>query len=311
MGLSTSCPVPPLTIRGLNAMRLSIHHSLAAVFALAPALAYAAPALDGSAQGVACNATSPTATLTTTQTNDIIVAVAGNEDFSVSVPAPTMIVSGGGLTWNKSWAVNNNGTTAPSDLLSYVYRSLWYAIAPAALTSQTITATLSGSTDASGLVVFGISGANTSTIFDPAGQCETTGIGTSNPPSLSGIYSNNAAVFEVVSAITPNLESVTAAPAGFTDIQYAQQAGCTHKYYYDRVSYQVYSSPISNATYTWTGSWGLGGHSVSETPICGLIGSCAGAARSTCPPVGTAVSNGAVLFQTPISYRGERMKAWQ
>jgi hypothetical protein len=291
-------------------MRLLIRSSLAAVLALAPALAFAAPALDGSAQGVACNATNPTATLTTTQTNDVIIAIAGNENAPLMTLAPSMVVSGGGLSWNKNWALNNNGTHAPNDLLSNVYRSLWYATAPTALTGQTITATLSGSTDASGLVVFGISGANTSTIFDPAGLCETTGTGGSIAPVISGVYSNNAAVFEVVGAITPNLDSVSAAPAGFTDIQYVQQSGCSSKYYYERVSYQVYAAPISNATYTWTGSWGLGGHSVSETPICGLIGSCAGGVRSTCPSVagGGSGGGGSVLFQTPISYQGERMK---
>lgn len=276
----------------MRRIRLSV--SIAASLAIA-CPAYAAPALDGSAQGSACSATNPTATLTTAQTNDVIIAIAGDENNDMSSPAPTMTISGGGLTWHKEWDINDTGS---GNLSVYVDRTLWYAVAASTLTSQTITATLSGSTDASGLVVFGVSGADTSTIFDQAGQCETTGTGIGTP-SISGVYSNSASVFEVATDITPNLDSVSASPTGFTDIQYVQNSGCTHKYYYERVAYQVYTSAISNATYSWVGSWGLQGHSVSAVPVCGLGGSCAGSVRSTCPLIpGTIPSGNHTIFKS-------------
>lgn len=232
-----------------------------------------------------------------------------------------MTVSGGGLTWNKFTDQNkiSDGITTvclgpPCSLLSYMYRSVWYAISAGALVAQTITATLSASTDASGLIVLGVSGSDTSTVFDQAQPCiaiEDPNV-TGNMVYLPGVYTNATNPFELVEAISPNLDSVTGPPAGYTDIEYVQNASCTTHYYYDRASYQVLGGALSNVTLTWGGTPGTGGHIAAATAICGATGGCTGAVRSTCPGHPVAAGGGGLLqFQTPVSYRGDKMRVQQ
>ena len=299
-------------------MRLLIRSSLAAAIALAPALAFAAPALDGHGKGQACAAANPTATITTSGPG-IVVALAGNENNSISTLAPTMTPSGGGLTWHKF--SDQNKITEPVNavcpgpqcsLLSFMYKSVWYAVSAGAIAGQTITATLSASTDASGLIVFGVSGSDTSTIFDPAQPCsEIEDPIAGSTAYLPGASTNATNPFQLIESISPNLDSVSAAPSGFTDIEYVANASCAVHYYYDRASYQVYTGALSNVTFTWTGTPGTGGHIFAGSAICGATGGCSGAVRSSCPNHPPPAAGAGILFQTPISYQGERMKAWQ
>lgn len=106
-------------------------------------------ALDGSVHGNA-TAASLGVSLTTANANDIIVVIATINS------GPVTSVVGGGLTWN---FVIADGPTAASQI------EFWYAVAASALSSVTITVTQTGS----GFITvdaFGISGADTSTIFD-------------------------------------------------------------------------------------------------------------------------------------------------
>lgn len=297
-------------------MRSLIRSSLALAVGLAPALAVAAPALDGHAQGIACAAASPTATLTTSGPG-VVIALAGNEDASVTTPAPPMTVSGAGLSWVKLSDQNKIGdggisTVCPTvgcSLNTFLYKSVWYAVSAGALAAQAITAAVSASTDASGLTVFGISGSDTTTVADPAQPCSAIEDPYATLTGLPGVYTNATNPFQIVEAITANLDSVSAAPAGFTDIEYVANASCSVHYYIERSSYQVYAAALTNATFTWTGSAGLAGHVFSSTAICGAAGGCTGAVRSTCPGHPAAAASGAVQFQTPISYQGEKIKA--
>ena len=290
---------------------------LAVWIVIQPTLTYAAPALDGHAKGSACGATNPTAALTTSGAG-IVVALAGNENASISTLAPTMTPSGAGLSWVKfsdqnkiSDGITSVCPTTGCNLNSYMYSSVWYAVSAGAIAAQTITATLSGSTDASGLIVFGVSGSDTSTVVDPAQPCAAIEDpnDTGNVVFLPGVYTNATNPFQLVESVAGNLDSVSAAPAGFTDIEYVQNASCTTHYYYDRASYQVYGAALSNVTLTWTGSPGSAGHLVKSTAICGATGGCNGSVRSTCPNHPANVSGvGTLQFQTPISYRGDKPK---
>ena len=114
-------------------------------------------ALDGSVHG-STTATSLGVTLTTSNTDDVIIVIATVNQ------GPITSISGAGLTWN---FIASGGTGIAAI-------EIWYAIASSALSSQTITVTQT----ASGFITvdaFGISGANTSSPFDANASTPATG----------------------------------------------------------------------------------------------------------------------------------------
>ncbi len=127
-------------------------------------LALGAFAIDGWQTAQVTGGSSPSVTLTTTLTNDIIVLCIFNEN-GTTVPAnirTVSSVSGGGLTWasRAGYSRTNNNTGRPE---------IWWAFAASALSAVTITATLSGTTDDSSLVAFGVNGCYTATPWDGNG----------------------------------------------------------------------------------------------------------------------------------------------
>lgn len=123
-------------------------------------------ALDGSAQGTnpASMATSVVVTLTTANTNDIIVLSIEANNFSGAGNALTVtsIVDTAGLTWT-SRAISYNDVAFP--IFEY------YAISASALTADIITITFNNTTNFGiEATAFGISGANTTTKFDSNGS---------------------------------------------------------------------------------------------------------------------------------------------
>lgn len=110
--------------------------------------------IDGSAVNTFSGASSGTVTLTTANTNDVIVvAVAARNNGSAAKTVSNVTASG--LTFTP------RQTYAPSDDTSSDIE-YWYAIASAALTSKVITVTMSGITAEVLLQAFGINGANVS-----------------------------------------------------------------------------------------------------------------------------------------------------
>jgi hypothetical protein len=117
-------------------------------------------ALDGSAKAhTDAAATSIAATLTTSASNDVIVAIVFARDNATpagNFPAVTM--SGTGVTGWKlqfEFAVDN-GYTA----------QVYWGVAASALAGVSITATFDRSMKERNIIVFGVSGANTTTPFD-------------------------------------------------------------------------------------------------------------------------------------------------
>lgn len=141
-------------------------------------------ALDGHATGSWSSGTTITATLTTTNTNDVIVAVVGTVG---NVTITVTSISATGVTWNGS-ARKTLAFSSHGDL------EIWYGTAAANLSAVTITVNLSGSTLSAGNVnVFGVSGANTGSISDANASLPATGTGASGTaPTVTGVSTSNA-----------------------------------------------------------------------------------------------------------------------
>ena len=109
-------------------------------------------ALDGSGHANATNVSSIAVTLTTSNADDVIcIVVTMNGVESIS-----SISDDAGLTW----------TERATSVADASHIEFWTAPAPSALTTDEITVTLSGSTTFITVDAFGISGADTTTIFD-------------------------------------------------------------------------------------------------------------------------------------------------
>jgi hypothetical protein len=149
--------------------------------------ALAALAIDGVATGNSSTSTA-TVTLTTTSTNDVIVVqTVNNSASSVTV---TGVTDTAGLTWTKRAGVD-------WDTSGRFRAEEWYAIAPTALSNDTITVSYSSAASHSiRNFAFGVSGANTTTPFDTNGSLPATAqfvdatknisatISTTNPNSI-------------------------------------------------------------------------------------------------------------------------------
>ena len=120
--------------------------------------------------------------MTTTQSNDVIVVLAGGTNTSTA--GTNLTVSGCGLTWTR-WEYAYDTASREVDL--------WYAIASSPLSACTITETVAaGFWNVTGMTAMGISGANTSTPFDPNGASSGIAHGATSNPTVSGISTSNA-----------------------------------------------------------------------------------------------------------------------
>lgn len=178
-------------------------------------------ALDGSAHNNSGGASSLGASLTTTNTNDIIIAVATVNG------GPVTSVSGGGLTWAKKASGTSDGGSSQ-------FLELWYAVAAGTLSGTTITVNQTSSSYIT-IDVFAISGADTATIWDGAA---VTGSGAGCDP-LS-ISTTNANAF-IIGAYRENSASNPTEGAGFTKISGAD---------FQLAEYKVVSSTQSGLSVT-------------------------------------------------------------
>lgn len=129
-------------------------------------------ALDGSASNNVTSGATITATLTTTQSNDIImVAVLAN---AVNIDS---IADAAGLTWSTRLSL-----TAPN-------LRLFTAVAPSPLVGDVITVTFNTATTFATISAFGVSGANTTTKFDPNAAIPSQG--TTSPVAFTTNNTND------------------------------------------------------------------------------------------------------------------------
>ena len=183
------------------------------------------PALDGSATGSFTSAASGTVTLTTSLSNDVIVVMVEDEDVNNAVVRTVSSVTATGL----AFAHRSTGSINASP---YTETEVWWAAAASALSSKTITVTLSGSIDDASIVAFGVSGANTATPWDANGALPATATGASSAnPTVNGVSTSNAndmlLGFTGLSLPGSGTPATETAGAGYTLIQTQVNGGAT------------------------------------------------------------------------------------
>lgn len=188
--------------------------------------------IDGSATGAVNTAkTSCTVSLTTTSANDVIGIFVINTGLTTSAPTVTSVTASGGTGSGSVSTFTQRGTNTGAIFTTQSGRiSFLYATASSALTGVTITANLSSASDTISVIAFAISGANTSTPFDPnlasaitaqnisgsGSKVQTTGLTTTN---ANDMIVSAAAIFQNVSSSMP------APGVGYTDIATVANVG--------------------------------------------------------------------------------------
>ncbi len=188
-------------------------------------------ALDGSGSAVCTGCSSQSKALTTAHTNDVIL-VACQGDMA---GATWSVSDAAGLTWNQRG----------SSFSGAYYIAIFYAISSAALSADSITCH-QGISSNFAMIVWGVSGANTGTPFDPNSNLPNTR--TTGVAVLSGgctMTTSNPNDFLFGTVVTGG-EGITGQPAGFAAIQTTAGTPSTG------ASYEVVSSTQSGLSVAWT-----------------------------------------------------------
>lgn len=144
--------------------------------------------LDGKAKGTSNTGTTtgPSATLTTTLTNDVIIAFVWARSSNSSLPTAT--ISGGSLSWTRRFRHAVTMDNADATVLEE-----WYAIAASALSSAVISSTFDVNVGRCNIQVFGVNGAYTASPFDGNGSL---------PAILEGTSASNTGTHAVTYSTT-------------------------------------------------------------------------------------------------------------
>jgi hypothetical protein len=248
-------------------------------------------ALDGSAISNAQSTTTISATITTSLSPDVIYAVVAH----TTAYSASSTVTGGGLNWTLR-AHENQGTPSQFTI------ETWYAVASASLSSAVITATIAASGNAE-MVVFGVSGANTASIFDtnsavPATQkLNLVSPGTITPGGT--VSTNNPSDFLIAAlAVQGKAGNAITVPSGFTQIQVAVGAVTPNI----AVAYQIVSSTLTNvavdATFSGTFSGTIETVTIDDAiqAASGGVASGAGTEQGVASAVGSGLGVGEGRF---------------
>src|SRR5712692_5150723 len=169
-----------------------------------------APALDGSSTGTWLSGNTFTiVSLSTTQTNDVVLVsiqtYLSGSAITVSSVSDTM----GKVTWQGS--ARNTFTSCSGTQRSTNIE--WYGTAATAITADTVTVMMSATPTAASGIAFGISGADTTTPFDPAAGLPKTGVSTCTAtaavPTVSGVstVADNDFMFALYGGYTSTTET--------------------------------------------------------------------------------------------------------
>ena len=213
-------------------------------FLLVAHAAWAAIAIDGTATATGGFTSSITSgTLTTTQTNDVVIVYVTTINGTSAATVSSM--SGCGLTWTKRYASGPITLVASSGNIEE-----WYAKSSGTL-SCAVTANFAFNPTFSDITVFGISVANTTTVFDTNGGLPNNAhSNTAGSPSVGSVSTSNASDMLISGALTYGTPGNP--PTGWTTIN---TSGLGHQ---DN-AYKVVSSTQSGITVTYgassTGGW--------------------------------------------------------
>jgi hypothetical protein len=208
--------------------------------------ASSALSFDGST-GANTESNSVSASLTTSNSNDVIVLSAGTSSSSTSVSS---VSDTGGHTWTHRSTETGSTTVEMEE---------WYTTASSPLSSDSITVTWSASGDNT-FEAFGISGANTAGPFDTNGGLPAKTTGTGGSPSVSVSTSNaNDMVFGLLvnEHTSANICHTETVGSGFTDTGAAQScaSGSNTSQNSDQ-EYEIVSSTQTNLAIPFTTSSG-------------------------------------------------------
>jgi flagellin-like protein len=129
--------------------------------------------------------TSCTVTITTSDTNDVVVLFSTTNGGATAY-ATVSSISGGGLTWQERGRAECVNVCGAGGSGTYTDTDEWYAISAAKLTGVTFTVNLASSSSYTDLSVFGINGAYTASPFDVSGGLPATLTGSASPyPQVS------------------------------------------------------------------------------------------------------------------------------
>ncbi len=147
-----------------------------------------APSLDGSGSGTWVTGTSFTIIpFSTTSTNDVVILSVETYLSGSSVAVSSISDTLGGIIWQGSARKSFVSCTGTQEST----HTEWYGKAAATLTADTITINLSTTPTAASGISFGVSGADTTTPFDPAAGLPATAVSSctnsNSSPTVSGV----------------------------------------------------------------------------------------------------------------------------
>jgi hypothetical protein len=236
-------------------------------------------AVTGTSSGTTTGATSTAcAALTTAQAGELIVLHCFNALYGTGTPpAVTSITDTAGLTWTKRSA---NATTTSN-------MEVWWAVAPAVLSSDVITVNWSVAGDDAAVTATAFQGVNTAAPWDTnAALPSWAATATGGTPSNAGVSTTNPYDYLLFACAT-NGGSVGNVPSNMTSIAYVQNAQ-GHNFASIRVGGQQLGGALSSATLTW-GSTVSTASDTAHSYVDALVA----APSSTISLRGTAVSSNA------------------
>jgi len=205
------------------------------------------PSIDGQANANFSGTATGNVSLTTTQPDDIIVAIVHTETTGANGYRPVgSVTDTAGLSWQRraqyQWAGGRNSNSNTLEI--------WWAHAPAALTADTITAHISGgNVDDATILAFGVAGADIDEPFDtnaslPASA--TGGASSASTPSLAGVSTDAARELILAVAGSPRSGGTSSSPADFTTLANFTNGGGTD-WSSQQSEYKLATAPLDNA----------------------------------------------------------------
>lgn len=205
------------------------------------------PVIDGNSNAQFTGASSGTISLTTTHSGDMIFVGVFNESASTTVRTVSSVSDTASLSWTCR-PNQNNGSSLPGSSLQ-----LCYATASGTLSSDTITVTLSGSTDDASLVAFGL----TSSANGIDSNVSLPGYAGSSTGTVTFSTSHTSDVLVGLVGWATNVNNPPTYPAGWTSIDYNFNHGGTN-WSSLGIGFTRVTTAQSSATFASTGGGGNG-----------------------------------------------------
>jgi RHS repeat-associated protein len=218
--------------------------------------------LDGNTSAAAGSTAVSSLSAKLTTTHPDVIVVSSESAGSSSYPSVTSITDTAGLTWHSRKVYQVHGIGSATD---YFDTEEWYAYSSSALTADTITVHISASTKKFAINIFGISGANTGSPFDPNSGLAATADGTSSSPSVS-VSTNNANDI-ILGLFMENGALSFSHGTGFTTIASNSSSGTLTTMYSE---YQIVSTAQSSlsvsASFSASRAWMVIGDAIEKNP---------------------------------------------